>query len=131
MKIGAQAIGKIGEGRVHHLLCKTINLPEIQREWKLTLGVPKLTTLTLIVDGSWSLREMPDRVAVAAPINNTQKGVIKVLQFCSPREWPTTAILAELVEETNPCTEVRTFDADLQWFYEKLKLIRSKLYNRV
>jgi hypothetical protein len=24
--------------------------------------------------------------------------------------------LVELVEEINPCTEVRTFDADLHWF---------------
>jgi hypothetical protein len=70
--------------------------------------------LTFIVDGRWSLREMPDRVPVAAPTNNVQKGVIKVIQFFSPREWPTTATSVALVEDINPCTAVRTSDAELQ-----------------
>jgi hypothetical protein len=78
MKIGQQGVCKIGKGRVPDLSCMTINSPEIQREWKLTLGAPKPTTLIFIVDGRWSLRDMPDRVAVAAPVNNTQKDVIEV-----------------------------------------------------
>jgi hypothetical protein len=45
---------------------------KFKRSGKLTLGVPRPTNLILIVDGRWSLRDILDRVAVAAPINNTQ-----------------------------------------------------------